>query len=104
MTELNIEIVLQTAVEKYPDKKPSLISDNGSQYISKEFQLYIKEVGVKTSPSYPQKNSNTGQIKRRRKIKLLDFIKFNIFATRDEAETGSAGEQLVRNSLNKRNK
>ena len=51
-------------MEKYPDKKPKLITDNGSQYISKDFQVYLKEVGlqhVKTSPSYPQSN---GKIER----------------------------------------
>ena len=64
MTEFDVEIVLQRAVEKYPDKKPKLITDNGSQYISKDFQSYLKEVGlqhVKTSPSYPQSN---GKIER----------------------------------------
>ena len=64
MTELDIEIVLQRAIEKYPDMKPKLITDNGSQYISKDFQIYLKEVGlqhVKTSPSYPQSN---GKIER----------------------------------------
>ena len=64
MTELDVEVVLQRAMEKYPDKKPKLITDNGSQYISKDFQNYMKEVGlqhVRTSPSYPQSN---GKIER----------------------------------------
>lgn len=64
MTERDVEIVLQRALEKYPDKKPKLITDNGSQYISKDFKSYLREVGlqhVKTSPSYPQSN---GKIER----------------------------------------
>lgn len=64
MTEYDVEIVLQRALEKYPGKKPKLITDNGSQYISKDFQIYLKEVGlqhVRTSPSYPQSN---GKIER----------------------------------------
>lgn len=64
MTELDVEMVMQRAVEKYPDYKPKLITDNGSQYISKDFQNFLKEVGlahVKTSPSYPQSN---GKIER----------------------------------------
>lgn len=64
MTEFDIEIVLQKAIEKYPNHKPKLITDNGSQYLSKDFQLYLKEVGlkhIKTSPSYPQAN---GKIER----------------------------------------
>ena len=64
MTEFDIEIVMQKAIEKHPDKKPRLITDNGSQYISKDFKMYLKEVGlqhIKTSPSYPQSN---GKIER----------------------------------------
>lgn len=64
MTEFDIEIVLQKAIEKYPGLKPKLITDNGSQYLSKDFQIYLKEVGlqhIKTSPSYPQSN---GKIER----------------------------------------
>lgn len=64
MTEYDVEMVMQRAVEKYPDKKPKLITDNGSQYLSKDFQNFLKEVGlahVKTSPSYPQSN---GKIER----------------------------------------
>lgn len=64
MTEHDVEITLQKAHEKYPDKKPKIISDNGSQYISKDFQLYLKEIGlqhVRISPFYPQSN---GKIER----------------------------------------
>lgn len=64
MTEADVEIVIQKAIEKYPGVSPRIISDNGSQYISKDFQLYMKEVGLqhtKTSPSYPQSN---GKIER----------------------------------------
>lgn len=64
MTEYDVEIVLQRALEKHHGDKPKIISDNGSQYISKDFQVYLKEVGLKhirTSPSYPQSN---GKIER----------------------------------------
>lgn len=64
MTEFDVEIVLQRALEKYPNEKPKLITDNGGQYVSKDFQVYLKEVGlrhIRTSPSYPQSN---GKIER----------------------------------------
>lgn len=64
MTELDVEMVLQKALEKYPGKKPRIISDNGTQYVSKDFQAYLKECDlqhVKTSPAYPQSN---GKIER----------------------------------------
>ena len=67
MTEYDVEMVLQRAMEKYPDKKPRLITDNGSQYISKNFQIYLKELGlqhVKTSPSYPQSNGKMERFHR----------------------------------------
>jgi putative transposase len=44
MTELDVEIVVQSALENYPDKKPKLITDNGSLFISLDFQSYLKEV------------------------------------------------------------
>jgi len=64
MSEFDVEITLERAREKYPDKNPKIISDNGSQYISKDFQQYLKEVGlqhIRTSPAYPQSN---GKIER----------------------------------------
>ena len=64
MTEYDVEITIQHAHEKYPDKKPRLISDNGSQYISKDFGIYLKEIGlqhIRTSLHYPRSN---GKIER----------------------------------------
>lgn len=64
MTEREVELVVQRAHEKYPDKNPKIISDNGKQFVSKEFQDYLKELNMKhvrTSPSYPQSN---GKIER----------------------------------------
>ena len=59
MTETDVEIILQRAREKFPDVKPRIISDNGPQFISKEFKEFIRISGmthVKTSPYYPQSN------------------------------------------------
>jgi putative transposase len=59
MTECDVEIVLQEAYEKYPDKRPRIISDNGPQFVSKDFKEYIRLTGmshVRTSPYYPQSN------------------------------------------------
>lgn len=64
MQESDVEIVVQRAVEKYPDVKPRLISDNGTQFISKDFASYMRTVGlqhVRTSGMYPQSN---GKIER----------------------------------------
>ena len=59
MTEADIEIILQRAKEKYPDAKPRIISDNGLQFIAKDFKEFIRISGmthVRTSPYYPQSN------------------------------------------------
>jgi len=59
MTEADIEIILQRAREKFSDAKPRIISDNGPQFISKDFKEFIRISGmthVKTSPYYPQSN------------------------------------------------
>ena len=59
MTEMDIEIILQRARERFPQAKPRIISDNGPQFISKDFKEYIRLSGmthVRTSPYYPQSN------------------------------------------------
>jgi putative transposase len=59
MTEADIEIILQSAREKYPDAKPRIISDNGPQFIARDFKEFIRISGmthVRTSPYYPQSN------------------------------------------------
>lgn len=64
MTETDIEILLQRAREKYPYARPRIISDNGPQFIAKDFKEFIRISGmshVRTSPRYPQSN---GKIER----------------------------------------
>ena len=64
MTEADVELVLQRAHEKFPEERPRIISDNGPQFIAKDFKEFIRLKGmthVKTSPYYPQSN---GKIER----------------------------------------
>jgi len=64
MTEADIEIILERAKERYPGVKPRVISDNGPQFIAKDFKEFIRISGmthVRTSPFYPQSN---GKIER----------------------------------------
>jgi putative transposase len=59
MTEQDVEIILQRAKEKFPDARPRIISDNGPQFIAKDFKEFIRISGmthVRTSPFYPQSN------------------------------------------------
>lgn len=59
MTTADVETVLQRARELYPDATPRIISDNGPQFIAKDFKAFIRLAGmthVRTSPYYPQSN------------------------------------------------
>ena len=59
MCEPDVEILLQRAKEKFPDARPRIISDNGPQFIAKDFKEFIRISGmthVRTSPYYPQSN------------------------------------------------
>lgn len=66
MTEQDVAVVLQKAYEKYGQTENSvrLISDNGKQFIAKDFTNYLETLNIKhvtTSPMYPQSN---GKIER----------------------------------------
>jgi putative transposase len=59
MKEQDELVVLQRAKEKHPGETPRIISDNGPQFIAKDFKEYIRLSGmthVRTSPYYPQSN------------------------------------------------
>ena len=64
MREADVEVILQRAKETYPEAKPRIISDNGPQFIARDFKEFIRISGithVRTSPYYPQSN---GKIER----------------------------------------
>jgi len=64
MTEADVEIILQRARERFPGAHPRVISDNGPQFVAKDFKEFIRLSGmthVKTSPYYPQSN---GKVER----------------------------------------
>src|SRR5690606_39739006 len=46
MQQFDVQITLQRALEKYPGYKPRIISDNGPQFISKDFAEYLRQVGL----------------------------------------------------------
>jgi len=75
MTEADIEIILRGAKEKYPEARPRIISDNGPQFIAKDFKEFIRISGmthVRTSPFYPQSN---GKIERWHKSLKAECIR-----------------------------
>ena len=75
MTEAEIEIILQRAREKYPDARPRIISDNGPQFLARDFKEFLRQCGmthVRTSPYYPQSN---GKIERWHKSLKAECIR-----------------------------
>lgn len=85
MTESDIEIILQAAKEKHPDAKPRIISDNGPQFIARDFKEFIRISGmthVKTSPYYPQSN---GKLERWHQTVKSECIRPGTPLTLDDA-------------------
>jgi transposase InsO family protein len=59
MKEADAELVLQRAREKFPQARPRIISDNGPQFVAKDFKEFLRQwqtTHVLTSPHYPQSN------------------------------------------------
>lgn len=59
MKEMDVEQILQRAKEQFPEAAPRIISDNGPQFIARDFKEFIRLCGmthVRTSPYYPQSN------------------------------------------------
>ena len=85
MTEAEIEIILQGAKEKYPEAKPRIISDNGPQFIARDFKEFIRISGmthVRTSPYYPQSN---GKLERWHKSLKSECIRPGTPLTAEDA-------------------
>ena len=85
MTENDVTTILQRAREKFPDARPRIISDNGPQFIAKDFKEFIRICGmthVRTSPYYPQSN---GKLERYHRTIKGDCIRVRTPLSLDEA-------------------
>lgn len=85
MEEIDVETILQRAREKFPGVTPRIISDNGPQFLAKDFKEFIRIAGmthVRTSPYYPQSN---GKIERWHKTLKGDCIRVQVPLSPDEA-------------------
>ena len=59
MTEVDVETILQRGREAFPGTSPRIISDNGPQFVARDFKAFVRACGmtqVRTSPFYPQSN------------------------------------------------
>jgi putative transposase len=83
--EIDVETAVQRALEKYPDAKPRIISDNGPQFVAREFKSFIRILGlthVRTAPYYPQSN---GKLERWHGTVKRQCIRPSCFETVEEA-------------------
>jgi transposase InsO family protein len=85
MTEVDVEQIVQRARERVPGAAPRIISDNGPQFVAKDFKQFIRLCGmthVKTSPYYPQSN---GKIERFHRTIKGDCIRTQTPLSLDDA-------------------
>jgi putative transposase len=85
MEEIDVETILQRAREKYPNERPRIITDNGPQFVAKDFKEFIRIAGmthVRTSPYYPQSN---GKMERWYQTLKGDCIRVQVPLSLDEA-------------------
>ena len=64
MKEADVQAIIQRAREKFPGVRPRIITDNGPQFVAREFKAFIRLAGmthVRTAPFYPQSN---GKVER----------------------------------------
>ena len=85
MTKYDVELTIQRAKEKYPDARAKIISDNGGQFISKDFQEFIKFLElthIRTSVAYPQSN---GKLERFHRSIGIECFHTNSFISIEDA-------------------
>jgi len=86
MKEGEVETIIQRAREKFPGATPRIITDNGPQFIAKDFKEFIRICGmthVRTSVYYPQSN---GKLERYHRTIKGDCIRKQTPLSRDDAE------------------
>jgi transposase InsO family protein len=85
MEEIDVETIVQRGREKFPGTTPRIITDNGPQFIAKDFKEFIRIAGmthVRTSPYYPQSN---GKIERWYKTLKGDCIRAKVPLSLEDA-------------------
>ena len=85
MREADVETILQRGRELHPSARPRVISDNGPQFIARDFKEFVRIAGmthVRTSPYYPQSN---GKIERWHGTLKADCLRPHVPLSLDEA-------------------
>jgi putative transposase len=91
MTEADVALTIERALEKHSGVTPRIISDNGKQFIAKDLNDYLREKGLThwtTSLYYPQSN---GKIERYHRTLSEECLRKDSFIDLDDAR-----EQITR--------
>ena len=91
MQEPEVQTIIQRAREACPGATPRVISDNGPQFLAKDFKEFIRICGmthVRTSPYYPQSN---GKIERWHKTLKSECIRPQVPLSEDDARRQVSG-------------
>ena len=85
MQEFDVQLTIERALEKHPNVSPRIISDNGSQYLAKDFAEFLRSRGlqhVRTSIAYPQSN---GKIERFHRTASEECLRKSSFIDLEDA-------------------
>jgi putative transposase len=85
MQAFDVQLTVQRALEKHPAVSPRIISDNGSQFLAKDFAEFLRARGlqhVRTSIAYPQSN---GKIERFHRTASEECLRKSSFVDLDDA-------------------
>ena len=85
MTTRDVTTIVQRARERFLEARPRIISDNGPQFIARDFRDFIRLAGmthVRTATYYPQSN---GKLERRNHTIKVITIRPEVPTSIDEA-------------------
>ncbi len=85
MQEYDVQVTIERALNLFPRSSPRIISDNGTQFVAKDFSEFIRLKGlehVRTSIRYPQSN---GKIERFHKTISNECLRTQSFLDLDDA-------------------
>ena len=92
MEGINAELLVTRAKELYPDaKNPRLITDNGSQFCSKDFRELVILLELQhtfTSPNHPQSN---GKLERFHRSFKTEHVRVTSYLGYEDAKARMAG-------------
>jgi transposase InsO family protein len=86
MEGLWAEIIVAKAKELYPEARPRIITDNGSQFISKDFRELTSLLEIEhtfTSPAHPQSN---GKLERFHRTLKSEHVRTSSYFSYEDAK------------------